>query len=132
MSYRILVAAPEASAGAPLVQRLGSEGYQVESVRETAVDSKKPPPDLLVLDSALLDRGGRAMLERFRTLSPEFTAILLQGPLPPDSPRNPVPLDVEEVLAKPVDVEELVRAVRQLSESAGLREEARQKYGLAG
>ncbi|HVR87570.1 MAG TPA: sigma-54 dependent transcriptional regulator, partial [Planctomycetota bacterium] len=80
----------------------------------------------------LLDRGGRALLETLHEKSPEMSAILLDGHESPKVARDPISPRIWEIVPKPINLDLLVRTVRQLSDATGLREEARRKYGLAG
>jgi transcriptional regulator with GAF, ATPase, and Fis domain len=61
-----------------------------------------------------------------------MSAILLDGHELPNVARDPVSPRISEIVPKPINLDLLVRMVRQFSEATGLRQEARQKYGLAG
>jgi len=130
MPYRILLAGLEAGLAAPIAERLHREGFEVESAPDTARERAGSSPDLVLLDAATLDGGGRSLLDRLRVLSPDLSTILLDGVSPAGAARAPVPGSVE-ILPLPVDAELLVRTVRDLFESLGLRREARAQYGLA-
>jgi two-component system response regulator AtoC len=132
MAYQILIADPEPSRSSPLADRLSREGFVVQSVRQASLDPKAVPPDLLLMDSALLDQGGRSLVERLRSQSPEMSTIFLHVPGTPDPAFGGVPQGSEEIIPRPVDPEVLVRTVRQLSGAKDLRHEARVQYGLAG
>ena len=129
MAYRILVAGTEPGSAAPIAERLLREGFEVESLEAGARREPESPPDLVLIERAALDRGGKSLLERLRALSPELSTILLEAAAP-GGPRKPAPERNVGVLPHPVDMELLVRTVRELYESRGLRHEARAQYGL--
>jgi DNA-binding NtrC family response regulator len=128
MAYRILVADLERRFAVPITERLLREGFEVQSV----ADGQAPPgspPDLVVLDSECLDRGGKSLLDRLRATSPDLSTLLLEGNSSADT-RRPVAGGSMEVLPRSVELDLLVRTVRELCESRGLRHEARAQYGL--
>jgi two-component system, NtrC family, response regulator AtoC len=130
MAYRILVAGPEPRRGAPIAERLAREGFDVESLADPSRDHPEAPPDLLLIDSVSMDHGGEVLLERLRAGSPELSTIILEGTAASDARRTTAEGRVE-VLPKPLDLELLVRTVRDFCESRGLRLEARAQYGMA-
>jgi two-component system response regulator AtoC len=132
MTYRILVADTEPSSGLPIVERLSREGFEVKTMEQPAPSLETFPLDLLLVDAAFLEEKASPILEQLRRKSPEMAAILLDGVKSPHSARVAMAQGISEILSKPVDLELLVRRVRQLNESSGLRQEARLQYGLAG
>jgi two-component system response regulator AtoC len=132
MANRILLAHPEPTGGAAIAERLAQEGFEVQSISTPSADPKGSLPDLLLIDSSLMENGGRALLEGLRARSPEMPVILLRCSR--TSPPAGIPLvsGIDEMVSQPVNLDLLVRSVRQLSESAGLRQETRLQYGLAG
>lgn len=132
MTFRILVADPEPASGLPIVERLSQEGFEVQTIGQPNLGIEGAPPDLLLVDAALLDDKVPSILEQLRRRSPEMSAILMDGAKSPPSARLAMAQGVSEIISKPVDLDYLVRRVRQLNESSGLRQEARLQYGLSG
>lgn len=132
MTYRILVADRDPSGGAALAEGLARQGFEGRSLDDPNQPTQDPLPDLLLLDASLLEGGGRLLLERLRAQSPEMSAILLDGHDSAAFGGNLLAQGIDEIVPKPVNMELLVRKVRQLSEAMGLREETRRQYGLAG
>jgi DNA-binding NtrC family response regulator len=128
MAYKILVADLEPRLAVPITERLLREGFDVESV----ADGRETPgaaPDLVLIDSSGLDQGGKSILDRLRARSPELSTILLEGSPAGNAGRTRLEGSTE-VLPRSVDMDLLVRTVRELCESRGLRHEARAQYGL--
>jgi DNA-binding NtrC family response regulator len=131
MTTRILVAGPEAESASRIAECLAREGYEVHTIADPAKGLEGAPPELLVLDSALLDSGGQALVERLRRQSPELPTLLIDGIPSRKAGLSTLGEGVAEILSKPVDTGLLVRTVRQLIDSSGLRHEARLQYGLS-
>jgi DNA-binding NtrC family response regulator len=128
MAYRILVADLEPQFAVAITERLLREGFDVASVAA----GQEPPgasPDLVLLDADMLDQGGRSLVDRLRARSPDLSTLLLEGNSPGATRRTAVEGSLE-VLPRSVDLDLLVRTVRELCESRGLRQEARAQYGL--
>src|SRR5258706_8511766 len=114
--YRVLLVDSDPSEGAPIAERLGREGFDVESIRDPQDVIPDAPPDLLLMDSLLLEQGGRSLLNTLQGRSPDMLTILLDGPgNPPEAGKRELFADR---LPKPVDIDQLLRTVHGLRKTA--------------
>jgi DNA-binding NtrC family response regulator len=125
MAFRVLVADPDAGRAADLVRHLSREGHEVRDCRSLEQGDAEPPPDLLLLHSDSLGRGGRAAALRWRAAFPGSMTILLARP---GASEDGV---FDETLSPDGEADILLRAVRRHAEAAKLREEARLRYGFS-
>ncbi len=128
MAYHILVADPDTGRAGGIVERLARDGYDVQSGSHLEAEPGGALPDLLLVDASLLDSAGRIRLHALRSRAPALSVILLG-----EAMRGTLAKEEEfaEILSRRVDPDLVARSVRRVMEAAGLREEARRRYGLA-
>ena len=126
MASRILVVDDDPARASELVRLLCAQQCLAEATRGADLDPRAdPPPDLLIIDAGSLGPGPRESLRRLADRAPHLRAILLGGVAPADD------LFFCDHLPRPVDPEMLLGAVRRGNEAAGIREEARHRFGFA-
>jgi len=116
----VLVADDEDLVRWSLRERLWNEGYQVvavESGREAVAAS--PSADVAVLDWRLPDIDGLEVARAIRLARPSCPVIFMTAYLTPELEEQAARAAVRRVLAKPFDLDDLVRAVRETLERAG-------------
>ena len=94
------------------------EGYDVAIAgtgREALERVADRRPDVIILDLALPDMHGSALIARLRELGVEIPVLVVSGDTTP--PARWASLQAAEYLTKPYDVDSLVQAVAKLLES---------------
>jgi two-component system response regulator AtoC len=127
MSYRVLVVDRERSRSGPLIERLAGEGFEVRATSDPGDPGNGPPYDLFILDASILEERGSGLLRDLPSRPPNPAAILITGDLSPTALRKAVSQGLSKVFKKPLDLELLVRSVREIRESSDIRF----RYGLS-
>jgi CheY-like chemotaxis protein len=98
-----------------LLERFGYTVIQAEDGLEAVsrFEAGREGIDLLLLDVIMPGRNGRQALDLIRGLSPEVPAIFLSGHAANLNDQREISLGRERLLRKPVEPEELLRAVRE-------------------
>jgi len=103
-----------------LCQRvLLSEGYVVHSVdsgKKALEESKAIKFDLIITDIKMPDLDGISLLRRVKEIDPKICVIVITGYPDEESKAKAMELGASGYLAKPLDVSELVRAVKDCLE----------------
>lgn len=115
---RILVVEDEVIFAKAVARRLSRDGYECDAVAsladaETAI--RRAPPDLLLLDMRLPDGSGLDFLERLRDefgLAVPVIVMTAYGEI--EDAVNAMKLSAADYLKKPVDLDELLIAVRKV------------------
>jgi DNA-binding response OmpR family regulator len=117
-SQSILIVEDDSSVVEVLRRILETEGYEVdvaETGRNAVEKSTAKAYDLALLDLRLPDMNGSEVLRVMRSRTPRTAVIILSGYPEPPHPATSSDLRADGYLVKPVDVEELLKTVRQKS-----------------
>lgn len=114
-NVRILVV-DDSQESRELCQRvLLREGYVVHSVdsgKKALEESKATKFDLIITDIKMPDLDGISLLRRVKEIDPKICVIVITGYPDEESKAKAMELGASAYLAKPLDVSELVRAVK--------------------
>ncbi|MFQ5867906.1 MAG: response regulator [bacterium] len=91
------------------------EGYVVHSVdsgKKALKESKAIKFDLIITDLKMPDLDGISLLRRVKEIDPKICVIVITGYPDEESKAKAMELGASGYLAKPLDVSELVRAVK--------------------
>ncbi len=124
---RILLVEDDDALREALAEVLADEGYGVDAAANgqealDRLDRSRPVPDLILLDLVMPVMDGWTFRDAQRR-DPRLARIptvVLSASFPPDSPRMRS-LNAEAVLSKPVSIDRLVRALRNLVPARQLR-----------
>jgi DNA-binding response OmpR family regulator len=130
---RLLVIEDEADFRGFLVESLAAEGYEVDAAAnglEGLALARAHTPDLVLCDIGLGDIDGYGVLAALRAdpASAVLPVIFLTGLGAPHTLREGMNLGADDYLAKPIHVDDLLRAVRaRLGRHGDLRREVRRR-----
>ncbi|MGR9091885.1 MAG: sigma-54-dependent transcriptional regulator [Gammaproteobacteria bacterium] len=114
---RVLVVEDEVIFAKAVARRLARDGYECDAVASLA----DAPPDLLLLDMRLPDGSGLDFLERLRGefgITAPVIVMTAYGEI--EDAVNAMKLSAADYLKKPVDLDELLMAVRKVLATARL------------
>ena len=113
---RVLLVDDEEEFVTTLSERLHLRGIEAQ----TATDGKsalalieKNPPEVVVLDVLMPGLGGMEVLQRIRAKNPEIQVILLTGQGSSKDGIEGMDLGAFDYLVKPLDIEELIKKMRE-------------------
>ncbi len=139
---RVLVVDDERLLRSSLREELQRAGYQVDEAESagTALEcAAREPPDLVLLDLRLPDRSGVDVLRELRQSYPRLPVVMLTAHASIDGAVEALREGAYDYLAKPFNMEQVLRALRRASETAQMREElararerAAREFGLDG
>ena len=121
---RVLVIEDEVIFAKAVARRLARDGYECEAVTSLAdaeAAIRNAPPDLLLLDMRLPDGSGLDFLERLRgefAIAAPVIVMTAYGEI--EDAVNAMKLSAADYLKKPVDLDELLLAVRKVLTTARL------------
>jgi len=113
MSERILIIEDDDTLSATLLRALKRRGYAALAARNAtaALDlAQTAAPDWVVLDLNLDGASGLGLIPRLRDLSPACRIVVLTGYASISTAVDAIKLGAVQYLAKPVDVDTLLRA----------------------
>lgn len=113
MSKSILVIEDDETFGATLVRALKRRGYAAEAARTTAAAislAQATAPDQVVLDLNLDGESGLGLIPRLLEINPACRIVILTGYASITTAVDAIKLGAVQYLAKPVDVDTLLRA----------------------
>lgn len=113
MSERILIIEDDDTFSATLLRALKRRGYATMAARNAtaALDlAQNEAPDWVVLDLNLDGASGLSLIPRLRELSPACRIVVLTGYASISTAVDAIKLGAVQYLAKPVDVDTLLRA----------------------
>jgi CheY-like chemotaxis protein len=124
---RILLVEDDEALREVLAEVLAGEGYRVECAAngQQALDRlnrSDPSPDLILLDLVMPVMDGWTFRDAQRVSQrlAHIPTVVLSASYPPDSPRMRT-LEAQAVLSKPVSIERLLGALKQLIPASPLR-----------
>jgi two-component system, cell cycle sensor histidine kinase and response regulator CckA len=115
----ILVADDEATVRDTIARALRREGYSVLEAADgqealSLIESSAGPLDLVLTDMAMPVMGGRALIQRLKTLRPEVAVLAMSGYTDDEIARRDLMADEAPFIGKPFTVAELAARVRAL------------------
>ncbi len=113
MNEAILLIEDDATFSATLARALKRRGYEVfaAATPEAAIDQAgAEAPDWIVLDLNLAGASGLGLIPRLREVLPEARIVVLTGYASISTAVDAIKLGAVQYLAKPVDVDTLLRA----------------------
>ncbi|MBL9122837.1 MAG: response regulator [Planctomycetaceae bacterium] len=117
VSQRILVVDDDRSACAAVSRMLTGEGYSVDTAEngEAALAAMRHADyDLAILDYQMPGMDGVELCQKMREMKPEIPAVFVTAFTTIDKVFPAFSAGAERVLAKPVDIHELVPVVQEL------------------
>lgn len=112
---RLLVVDDEALIRWSLGEQLAKAGYDVVEAEDgaSALDALRDqgPFDLVVLDLKLPDTDGLSLLKRIRQVAPACGVVMMSAFATPQDVSDARDIGVSEIIAKPFDVQYLLKAV---------------------
>jgi two-component system response regulator AtoC len=115
---------------------LESEGYKVRSASTSAAAllemQTAPLPELVLLDMVMPEMDGLETLSRILAISPATKVVMLSGQHDPAGIVQAMKLGASDYLAKPVDEDRLLEAVRLYAPSLAQEEEPNLIYEELG
>lgn len=121
MNEAILLIEDDATFSATLARALKRRGYEVfaAATPEAAIDqAEAEAPDWIVLDLNLAGASGLGLIPRLRDAQPEARIVVLTGYASISTAVDAIKLGAVQYLAKPVDVDTLLRAFSRGLEAA--------------
>ena len=119
-SEAVLVIDDDEDARSALVRMLKAAGYRADATGDPdevlARYRDGRPPDLLVTDIVMPRMSGLTLADRLLAYQPALRVIYLSGYVQRDVPWSGLPGAIVAFVAKPVDLRELLRAVREVLE----------------
>jgi DNA-binding NtrC family response regulator len=118
---RILVVDDDEASRTLMSKILAFQGFQVDIAdggSDALTLAEEHPYQLAILDYRMPDMNGVELFEKLRQLQPEIVGIFLTGYPTVDTVYPAISSGVERVLAKPVDVDELLDLVKELLAAA--------------
>jgi DNA-binding NtrC family response regulator len=125
LDKQLLIVDDEPAVSLPLERFFAANGFDVKtaaSVAEGIEAFEAAPPDVVLLDYALPDGDGLALLRRLRATDPQVPAILLTAHGSIDLAVQAVKEGAENFLTKPVELPALLVMVDRLVENRRLRQ----------
>jgi DNA-binding NtrC family response regulator len=122
---RLLLVDDEAAVRLPLERFFAGSGFEVataSTLAEAVETFRAAPPDVVLLDYALPDGDGLALLRQLKAIDEAVPAILLTAHGSIDLAVQAVKEGAENFLTKPVELPALLVMVRRLSENRRLRQ----------
>src|SRR6185503_1878869 len=126
MGTRILVVDDDRLIRAGLAQCLQQAGYDVEQAASgsTALaEATRDMPDLVLLDYKLPDGSGIDVLRAIRKLSPRTPVVMITGHASIGGAVEAMRDGASDYIAKPFEMEDLLRTVQRALETSDLREQ---------
>jgi len=118
MKRKILVVDDEPEMAQMLADFLDHAGYEVKTAGDgqLALDSvRETPPDLILMDILLPKMDGWIVCQKLKVeeRSKQIPIILFSGMLAGDSPADPMVEKCDYLIAKPVEMQNLLQKIRQ-------------------
>jgi two-component system response regulator RegA len=113
MKQNILIIEDDDTFSATLVRALKRRGYEVVAAMDVAAAiglMETAAPDWVVLDLNLAGASGLALIPRLREINPACRIVVLTGYASISTAVDAIKLGAVQYLAKPVDVDTLLRA----------------------
>ncbi len=139
---RVLVVDDENLLRWSLREELQRAGYQVDEAANAGLaleSAARETPDLVLLDLRLPDRSGVEVLRELRQSYPRLPVVMLTAHASIDGAVEALREGAYDYLAKPFDMEQVLRALKRATETAQMREElahvrerAAREFDLAG
>jgi len=132
MTWQLLLAEDEASVREAFSLRLSDQGYAVQTAAsgEEALSMLRSfEPDILVLDLVMPNLSGLDVLARVKQMSPHLLVILLTARGTVKDAVEATKLGAFDFVAKSIDMEDLLHALRRATEFLTLQHQVRLQNG---
>ena len=132
MTWQLLLAEDEASVREAFSLRLSDQGYAVQTAAsgEEALSALRSfEPDILVLDLVMPNLSGLDVLARVKQMSPHLLVILLTARGTVKDAVEATKLGAFDFVAKSIDMEDLLHALRRATEFLTLQRQVRLQNG---
>ena len=132
MAWQLLLVEDEASVREAFALRLGDQGYMVQTASsgEDALSQlRSVEPDILVLDLVMPNLSGLDVLSRVRHMFPNLLVILLTARGTVKDAVEATKLGAFDFVAKSIDMEDLLHALRRATEFLTLQRQIQLRSG---
>jgi len=132
MTWQLLLAEDEASVREAFSLRLSDQGYAVQTAasgEEALSVLRSFEPDILVLDLVMPNLSGLEVLARVKQMSPHLLVILLTARGTVRDAVEATKLGAFDFVAKSIDMEDLLHALRRATEFLTLQRQVRLQNG---
>jgi len=132
MTWQLLLAEDEASVREAFSLRLSDQGYAVQTAgsgEEALSVLRSFEPDILVLDLVMPNLSGLDVLARVKQMSPHLLVILLTARGTVKDAVEATKLGAFDFVAKSIDMEDLLHALRRATEFLTLQRQVRLQNG---